>query len=196
MISSVSFGSQYELYQALTSTDYRQESRAFDYLYQELYGAFRQWVFTHNGSDQDAEDSFQRGLLNFMQNVRLGKYQYQANAKVTTVVFDYCKKIWLNELDSSRLKTKGVMPESYEPTEWGSSPQEDLERNETVNAVRMALGQLKSDCQKMIEWFYIEELSLKEIAEKLGMKETSTKQKRFDCTEKLKEIFTNISKSL
>jgi RNA polymerase sigma factor (sigma-70 family) len=195
MTYSTRFSSQIELYQALINTDKLQEDAAFDYIYQELYGSFRQWVFAHNGSDQDAEDAFQHGLLNFMQNVREGKYQYQTSTKITTVVFDYCKKKWLNELDSSRLKTKTSLPDSYDIAEYGKTAQDELERNEIVNAVRLALGQLKGDCQKVIEWFYIEELSIKEIAQKLNMKETSTKQKRFDCTEKLKGIFLKFSKN-
>ncbi len=194
MAFSTYFSSQLDIYQALTSADCRLESRAFDYIYQELYGSFRQWVFAHNGSDQDAEDTFQQGLLNFVQNLHSGKYQYQANAKITTVVFDYCKKKWLNELGSSRLKTKATMPDGYEADEYEKTEQDELERNEVVNAVRLALGQLKNDCQKLIEWFYIDELSIKEIAQKLNLKETSTKQKRFDCTEKLKSIFVTISK--
>ena len=191
-----SINTQIELHQALTSLDRRQESRAFDYLYQHTYGAFSQWVFKHNGSEDDAADAFQKGLLNFVQNIRSGKYQYQAQAKITTVVFDYAKKIWLNELESSRLKTKGEMPINFEPIADGNTPFDDMSKNETVVAVQLALGQLKGDCQKVIQWFYVEELSIKDIAAKLGMKESSTKQKRFDCTEKLKNIFMNISKKL
>jgi RNA polymerase sigma factor (sigma-70 family) len=193
---TMSFRTQLELYQALISPDVRQESIAFDYLYQQLYGSFRQWVFQHSGTDQDAEDAFQKGLLIFVVNIREGKYQLQDNTKVTTVVFDYCKKIWLNELNSSRLKTRGAMPESYEPTEIADTPQDDLERTETVNTVKKALSQLKDDCRNMITWFYIEELSLKEIAIALNMKEDSTKQKRFDCMKKLRGIFTQIAHNL
>lgn len=133
----------------------------------------------------DAEDAFQKGLMNFLLNLETGKYQYQSSTKVTTVIFDYCKKVWLNELQSARVKRNTGINESIDPAD-NFDIEADLERGEIIKIVNTALNKLKDDCRNMIEWFYIDELPLKEIAEKLGMKETSTKQKRYDCTEKLK----------
>lgn len=183
---SQNFEIQETLYHALINKN----ERAYDYLYKQLLGTFKHWVHTRNGSEMDAEDAFQKGLLNFIINLEEGKYQLQSNTKVTSVVFDYCKKIWLNELDSSRLKTRTALPDFYDQ-ESDENLQKDLERHETIEAVRAAIGQLKSDCQNMVQWFYIDDFSIREIAEKLNMKENSTKQKRFDCTEKLKMIFKN-----
>lgn len=183
----LSFTSQFDLYQALV----RREDSAYDYLYNQLFGTFSHWVYQNNGSDKDAEDAFQKGLLNFFLNLETGKYQFQETTKITTVVFDYCKKIWLNELASSRLKTRIAMPSFYD-AEADTDLQKDLERAEVIGQVQKALQQLKEDCRRLIQWFYVDDLSLREIAEKLGMKESSTKQKRFDCSEKLKKIYLTI----
>lgn len=175
---------QLELYEALI----QRKEWAYDHLYHELSGTFTHWVGRNNGSNMDAEDAFQKGLLNFLLNVETGKYQFQENTKITTVVFDYCKKVWLNELASSRLAMRATMPASYNPAN-DTDLQKDIERGELITQVRAALHQLKGDCRQLITWFYIDNFSLREIAEKLGMKESSTKQKRYDCTEKLKQIF-------
>ena len=175
---------QLELYEALI----QRKEWAYDYLYRELWGTFGHWVGRNNGSEMDAEDAFQKGLLNFLINVETGKYNFQENTKITTVVFDYCKKVWLNELASSRLAMRATMPASYNPAN-DTDLQKDIERGELITQVRAALHQLKGDCRQLITWFYIDNFSLREIAEKLGMKESSTKQKRYDCTEKLKQIF-------
>ena len=179
---------QLELYKAL----HLRKEWAYDYLYHELSGVFTHWVGRNNGSEMDAEDAFQKGLLNFLLNLETGKYQFQENAKITTVVFDYCKKVWLNELTSSRLATRAMMPDAYNPAD-DTDLQKDLERGELITQVRAALHQLKGDCRQLIEWFYIDDFSLREIAEKLGMKESSTKQKRYDCTEKLKQIYLKLT---
>ncbi len=175
--------SQSELYEALK----KRQGWAYDYVYAELSQSFRYWVERNSGTDMDAEDAFHKGLLNFLLNLETGKYEFRENAKITTVVFDYCKKVWLNELASSRLKKRSTMPDAYDPVD-DVDLQKDLERGETIAQVRQALNQLKTDCRKLIEYFYFDELSLKEIAQKLGMKESSTKQKRYDCTEKLKQL--------
>lgn len=179
------FISEIQLYNALKS----RQSHAYNYLYSKVLNPFKQWVYKNNGSGMDAEDAFQKGLLNFLINLENGKYQIYENTKITTVVFDYCKKIWLNELASSRVKTQTKMPDLYNPAD-DTDLQRDIERIETINSVKNALNLLKEDCRRLIEWFYIDEFSLKEIAEKLNMKETSTKQKRFDCMQKLRGIFT------
>jgi RNA polymerase sigma factor (sigma-70 family) len=179
---------QFELYEALVS----RKEWAYDYLYCELFSTFRHWVGRNNGSEMDAEDAFQKGLLNFLLNLETGKYQFQVSTKITTVVFDYCKKIWLNELASSRLTTRATTLTLYDPAN-DTDLQKDLELGELIVQVRAALHQLKGDCRQLIEWFYIDDISLREIAEKLGIKESSTKQKRYDCTEKLKKIYLQLT---
>jgi RNA polymerase sigma factor (sigma-70 family) len=179
---------QSELYEALML----RKEWAYDYLYHELSGTFTHWVRRNSGSEMDAEDAFQKGLLNFLLNLETGKYQFQESAKITTVVFDYCKRVWLNELASSRLATRATMSDSYNPAN-DTDLLKDLERGELITQVQAALHQLKGDCRQLIEWFYIDDFSLREIAEKLRMKESSTKQKRYDCTEKLKQIYLKLT---
>lgn len=179
---------QLELYEALI----QRSEWAYNYLYRELSGTFTHWVGRNNGSEMDAEDAFQKGLLNFLLNLETGKYLFQENAKITTIVFDYCKKVWLNELASGRLATRATMPDAYNPAN-DTDLQKDLERGELITQVRAALHQLKDECRQLIEWFYIDDFSLREIAEKLGMEESSTKQKRYDCTEKLKQIYLKLT---
>ena len=178
------YQSQTDLYQALLLRD----NKAYTYLYKQLLGTFKHWVANNSGSEMDAEDAFQKGLMNFLLNLETGKYQLQENTKITTVIFDYCKKVWINELNSKRVQSQVKIADNYDVAS-DANLQKDLEREETISAVRKAVEQLKKDCQSMIEWFYFEDLSLKEIAEKFGMKENSTKQKRFDCTEKLKSFY-------
>lgn len=180
------FSNQAELYEALLTKD----ENAYYHIYSELLGKFKNWVYLHNGNEMDAEDAFQKGLINFFLNLKSKKYELFENVKITTVIFDYCKKIWLNEVASSRFKTNSSLLPDFNPSN-DIDIQKDLERLETVNKVRLALTHLKQDCKNMVEWFYIDELSLKEIAIKMNMKETSAKQKRYDCTEKLKGIFSN-----
>ena len=173
-----------DLYEALR----RREERAYQYLYAESYPSFRHWVLTNSGSEMDAEDAFQKAMLSFLLNVETGKYQFQPTARVTTVVFEYCKRVWLTELKSARLRTRTDLPDAPEAADTADVLR-DLERMDVVEAVRQSLSQLKDDCRKLLEWFYVEDVSLREIAERLGMKENSVKSKRYDCAEKLKAFY-------
>lgn len=190
-VPAVRFISQFALYESLR----RGDATAYDHLYAELYTSFLYWVMGNNGTEMDAEDAFQKGLLSFLLNLRSGKYGYQDGAKVTTVVFDYCKKVWLTELQSARMRHRTALPDTFDLADTDDI-QADLERLATVEAVRKSLSLLKDDCRKLLEWFFIDELSLREIADRLGMKETSTKSKRYDCTEKLKGLYRQTARQL
>ncbi len=178
-----------DLYDALS----RRDERAYQFLYAESYPSFLYWVLRNSGSEMDAEDAFQKGLLNFLLNVETGKYQYQAGTRVTTVLFEYCKFVWFTELKSARLRTRTSMPDGIDTVDTADVVK-DLERMDVVNAVRQSLGQLKDECRKLLDWFYVEEISLREIAERLGMKESSVKSKRYDCAEKLKAFYQQTAK--
>lgn len=188
MPASHPFDDNRTLYDALL----QRNDRAYDFLYDRVAGSFSHWVYTHNGSEADAEDAFQKGLLNFLLNLESGRYQFQATARVTTVLFDYCKKVWLNELQSARMKTAAQLPEYVDVAD-DQDLLADLERTERVATLRQALDRLKGDCRQVLEWFYLDELSLREIAEKLGLKESSAKAKRYDCAEKLKGHYLQLT---
>jgi RNA polymerase sigma factor (sigma-70 family) len=188
MPASHPFDDNRTLYDALL----QRNDRAYDFLYDRLAGSFSHWVCTHNGSEADAEDAFQKGLLNFLLNLESGRYQFQATARVTTVLFDYCKKVWLNELQSARLKTSATLPDYLDLAD-DQDLLADLERTERVTTIRRALNQLKGDCRQVLEWFYLDDLPLREIAERMGLKETSAKAKRYDCAEKLKGHYLQLT---
>lgn len=168
----------------------RRDEQAYGYLYAESYPSFRYWMLNNNASEMDAEDAFQKGLLSFLLNIEMGKYQFQPDTRVTTVVFEYCKRVWLTELKSARLRTRGTMPDVNHTADTADVI-EDLDRLEIVKAVRESLGQLKDDCRQLMEWFYVDELSLRDIAERLGMKESSARSKRYACAEKMKAFYKN-----
>lgn len=178
-----------ELYDALSHRD----ERAYQFLYADVLPSFRYWVLNNSGTEMDAEDAFQKGLLNFLLNIETGKYQLQAGARITTVAFEYCKCVWLTEVKSARFRHRGVMPEHIDTVDTADVVQ-DLERMDVVAAVQQSLQQLKDDCRKLLEWFYVDEISLREIAERLGMKEESVKSKRYQCAEKMKAFYQQTAK--
>lgn len=189
MSSKITFANQFALYQALSNDDQAVQGKAFDYIYKEVFGSFSYWVYKNNGSTMDAEDAFQKAIMIFYLNLKSNKYIFEEGLKITTIIFENSKKLWINELNSSRVKTKTIMPDFYDEIDTAPIPQEDLERLDIIKYVNLGLRELKEDCQKVVKWFYIEGLSIREIAEKLGMGERSTKQKRYDCTQKLKSIY-------
>lgn len=63
------------------------------------------------------------------------------------------------------------------------------ERSWIFKKLKRSFALLAEDCQKVLQWFYVEEWSLKQIAEALKMSEQSATVKRFKCAKYLKEKF-------
>ena len=191
MAERITFLNDQVLYGSLTSPDAQAQNRGFDYLYQENYGSFRQWVFTKNGSDEEAKDAFQSGLLNFVINLRSGRYQLQYHTKITTVVFDYCKKVYLNRINSAGYKRQDALPDNLDGigikvVNAPDAPDTIVERDETVMHVNDCLKKIGQDCDELLTRHYIEGLSLAKIAEMLGINEAAAKQRLYVCRKKLR----------
>jgi RNA polymerase sigma factor (sigma-70 family) len=66
---------------------------------------------------------------------------------------------------------------------------DDNERAWVFKKLSRAFSLLADDCQKVLKWFYVEDRSLRQIAEALNMTEASATVKRFKCAKYLKEKF-------
>ncbi|GAB3169300.1 RNA polymerase sigma factor [Telluribacter humicola] len=69
------------------------------------------------------------------------------------------------------------------------SDYDDDERAWIFRKLNRAFHLLAEDCQKVLNWFYVEDWSLRQIAEALNMTEASATGKRFKCAKYLKEKF-------
>ena len=63
------------------------------------------------------------------------------------------------------------------------------ERTWIFKKLKRSFALLADDCQKVLQWFYVEDWTLKQIAEALKMTEQSATVKRFKCAKYLKEKF-------
>ncbi|MDF7821823.1 sigma-70 family RNA polymerase sigma factor [Runella sp. MFBS21] len=66
---------------------------------------------------------------------------------------------------------------------------DDSERSWIFRKLQRAMKLLSEDCQEVLTWFYIEDWSLKNIAQALNITEESATVKRFRCAKYLKEKF-------
>ena len=69
--------------------------------------------------------------------------------------------------------------------------------DERAEAVRSALETLGEPCRTLLLLFYWEELSMEDIARRLGFANAATaKSKKYQCKKSLKDLLTNLSPGL
>jgi RNA polymerase sigma factor (sigma-70 family) len=69
----------------------------------------------------------------------------------------------------------------------GEMPDQDSPEREKI--IAQCLDQLGETCRKVLMYYYFDEMSMQEIADKLGFANTDTaKTKKYKCKQKLDEL--------
>lgn len=135
-------------------------------------------VITNSGTEEEARDIYQEALVVFWQKATSGKLVM--TSKISTYIYSICQNLWRKELD----RKKRLSHEEHDvPVSL------DTETEERNKIIAHCIDQLGETCKKVLMYYYFEEMSMQEIAEKLGFANTDTaKTKKYKCKKKLDEL--------
>jgi len=168
------------------------------------FPAIRKLVRSRGGSTRDAEDIFQEALIILIRQL---KKDFRLSAKLSTYLYGVCRRLWSEQLRKRRLQVSfdsltGVLPGnggSLDTPSGELSADEEaslythLQQESRIRLAEQALNELKDRCRELLLVFYHGQLSVKEIAAKMGYRsENSTKNQKYKCLEaartRLKEL--------
>lgn len=178
------------LYAGLKNND----DRAYACLYAQTFRSFAHYVQTHQGTMEHAQDAFQQGIAEFYVAVKSGRYQLSPTARLKSVLFEFCKRKWINEIQSARYRktqTVAVFVDQYDD----DVSEELLSFSENVSRVNHLLKGMGENCQRVIDLFYIQGKPLAEIAQIMNYTPQTARTKRYECTEQLKRMFWRKAKA-
>lgn len=161
---------------------------AFEQLYRQVFPAVRQQVTAFGGSEDDARDVFQEGVLALWNNVRNGRYEVRPDVKLSTYLVEICKRRWIDMQKKASRRYERSLPEVPEAPEEPGFLVAWIDREEQA-AFQARFGQLGQRCQDLLLRFYYERQSLREIAGVLGIGEASAKNEKYRCMQRLKQLF-------
>jgi RNA polymerase sigma factor (sigma-70 family) len=164
----------------------RGDEEGLTLLYQANVRMVRAFILRNKGSAQDADDMLQEAVVILWEKVRRGEFELRA--KLSTFVFATVKNLWLRRLAQMRRE----IPTELDPERAESgdpSPLEEAIETEEAGRVRDALERLGDPCRTLLVLFYWEELSMEEIAERLGFANADTaKSKKYQCKKALERL--------
>jgi RNA polymerase sigma factor (sigma-70 family) len=154
------------------------DERALEFLYKKYYRMMTKMVITNSGTEEEARDIYQEALVVFWQKAVSGKLVL--TSKMSTFIYSICQNLWRKELDrKKRLSNE----EKDQPVTI------DTESEERNKIIARCIDQLGDTCKKVLMYYYFEEMSMQEIADKLGFANTDTaKTKKYKCKQKLDEL--------
>lgn len=154
------------------------DEKTLEFLYKKYYRMMTKMVITNSGTEEEARDIYQDALIVFWQKATSGKLVM--TSKISTYIYSICQNLWRKELDrKKRLSNE----------EKDVSVVMDTETEERNKIVAKCIDQLGETCKKVLMYYYFEEMSMQDIAEKLGFANTDTaKTKKYKCKKKLDDL--------
>lgn len=154
------------------------DEKALELIYKKYYRMMTKLVITNSGTEDEARDVYQDALVVFWQKARSGNLVM--TAKMSTYIYSICQNLWRKELDrKKRLSNE----------EKDAAQSMDMDSSEREKIIARCLDQLGETCRKVLMYYYFDEMSMQEIAEKLGFANTDTaKTKKYKCKQKLDEL--------
>lgn len=154
------------------------DERALEFLYKKYYRMMTKMVISNSGTEEEARDIYQEALVVFWQKAVSGKLVL--TSKMSTYIYSICQNLWRKELDrkkrlSNEEKDNPVLP--------------DTDTEERNKIIARCINQLGETCRKILMYYYFEEMSMQEIADRMGYANTDTaKTKKYKCKQKLDEL--------
>ena len=140
-------GSDEHLLTRLFSKHILERELAWKLIYKNDYPAIRDFIRKNHGSESDATDIFQDGLMIFYRNLYNGTFREEATIK--TYIFRVCRNLWLKELQKRQKQL--VLSNEVAANAEGDA------RAYLVNVeiITLLMNELKEDCRNiLVEYYY------------------------------------------
>jgi len=160
-------------------------------LYQDNFKKVKVFILQNNGSMPQAKDTYQEAFITMYQNIKAGKFTPTNQTALQGYLYQIAKNKWIDYLRSSRYKkTTQIEPDFQIKDEESSVLEFDVSSEEysLQNKTTKAFNQLGVECKKLLEDFYFQKKSLREIAMSFNIGEASARNKKYRCIQKLRKL--------
>lgn len=158
--------------------------RALQEIYASHPGPIVEFVKKNGGSQDDAHDVFQDGVIALYRNVRLEKFR--GESKIGTYLYSICRFIWYKK---ARKIVKQDTIEDLKELPGSEDPWIQISTDELSEKVADLLAQIGEDCRKVLHYTIFDQHSMEETAKLMDYKNAQiARNKKSRCLSKLKNI--------
>ncbi|MCU0443465.1 MAG: sigma-70 family RNA polymerase sigma factor [Microscillaceae bacterium] len=154
------------------------DETALDYIYKKNYKMMTRMIVNNNGSEDEAKDIYQEAIVIFWQKAI--RSDFELTSKISTFIYSICQNLWRKELErKSRLSNE--LKDGKEVN--------DFDQKERDSIIADCLNSLGETCRKVLMYYYFDNLSMQDIADKMGFANADTaKTKKYKCKKELDEL--------
>lgn len=163
-------------------------------IYNNNYPKIETLVLKNNGTKAYAKDIYQEAFLAVWQNVKQDKFVPQSESSINGYLYTIAKNKWMDVLRSQGYK-KTIMASQMSyfeiKDEENNGMDDDILKDKRLEDVMHAFKSLGDACKSLLRKFYFEKKSMKSIAKELQLDSASTRNKKYRCMQKLRQIALN-----
>ena len=162
-------------------------SESFKVLYKKMYPVIANYIRLNGGSEEEAQDVFQDAVVVLYQ--KLQNDGFELTCKIQTFLYSISRNLWLNEIRtksyfSAENEIKDDRAEIIE-----TEPEDNNIRNH-IAQLNNSIDRLGEPCSSLLKLFYIQNLSMTEIADKMNYTNAdNAKNQKYKCLMRLRKIF-------
>ena len=180
-------GKKQQIEQSIALAFKKNDQKVMQQVYQNIFPKFRNHVFANSGDEAQAKDIFQEAFIACWRNIKDDRLD--DNSNVEGYLFTIAKNKWIDHLRSSNVK-KTVKMESFSNL---TIVQEDNHEDKKLaeehgKILKAALQQLGTNCKLLLQLFYFERKSMKEISREMSLAPASARNQKYRCMEKLRNL--------
>ena len=179
--------SQTELLHALKAND----SIALKSFYTSNYPKVESFILKNKGTKDQAKDIYQEAFIAVWKNVKNDLFVPKEETALQGYLYQIAKHKWLDVLGSVRFNKTHLIEDESALKDIFENYTHEEEQEVYKQKLRLAMDAFKilsSPCKELLTTFYFEKKSMRDIAEALQIEETTARNKKYRCMEKLREM--------
>ncbi len=157
----------------LREGSFESENKAIECLYRRLLKMILPWVYSKNGTGDDAHDAVTEAVIKFVRNFREEKYREQGKLehylfRIAQFKFYDLLRDRGTDLPSEIIVSDGILPESDEAEDPYEKSEKDKASLARLNKLEHCLNQTGDRCKERLIRFWYQNQSHQEISKAMG----------------------------
>ena len=157
-------------------------------LYKKYYNLVLKFIVNNSGTQEAAQDIYQETIIVLYENVQ--KPNFELNCQLQTYIYSIAKRLWLKQLKKNSKTFLFKDDDENDLVDVSEEITEHLNKESDLDKMNQSLVELGEPCATLIKDFYIQKLSMDDIAEKFGYTNAdNAKNQKYKCLQRLKKCF-------
>lgn len=145
-------------------------------------------VLKNSGSVAHAKDIYQDAFITVWEHVKTNRFIPKSDTALQGYLYRIAKNKWTDVLRSKAFKSSKPLNTETLRVIKNNEVESNNFNDEKLKVTMAAFKNLGEPCKSLLKKFYFDKKSMKEIASELSLDAASTRNKKYRCIKKLREL--------